>query len=50
MKSYFDAASMDDPAYQGADNISDKQTIKGKILLSKLLILLLFFFALFFLH
>ena len=49
-KSYLDAAAMDDPAYQGADNISHKQAIKGKILLGKLLVLLLFFFALFLLH
>lgn len=50
LKSYFDAASMDDPANQGADNISNKQAIKGKILLSKLLTLLLFFFAVFLLQ
>lgn len=47
---YFDATSMDDPTYQGADNISNKQSIKGKVLLSELFILLLCLFSLFLLQ
>lgn len=49
-KSYLDAASVDDPAYQGADNISNKQSVKSKILLGKYLVLLLRLLALFLLQ